>query len=74
MVSLLKPNRKNSLTILLVHSMAKLKYEIKQISEIGHKVIDTSTNECMWDLANGSNVFTFEEAENMIEQLLAEEY
>ena len=54
--------------------MAKLKYEIKQISEVGHKVIDTSTNECMWDIAHGSNVFTFEEAENMIEQLLAEEY
>ena len=45
------------------------KYRIEQVSEVGHKVIDTSTNECMWDISNGANVFTLEEAERMINNL-----
>ena len=45
------------------------KYEIIKISEFGHKVIDKTTNECVWDVPTGSCVFTLHEATQMIKKL-----
>jgi hypothetical protein len=45
------------------------KYEIIKISEFGHKVIDKTNNECVWDVPTGSCVFTLQEANQMIKKL-----
>jgi hypothetical protein len=44
------------------------KHRLEQVSELGYKVIDTSTNECLWDIRNGGNVFTLEEAEQFMKE------
>jgi len=46
----------------------KSKHRLEQVSEEGYKVIDTTTNECLWDIRNGCNVFTLEEAEQFMKE------
>lgn len=56
----------------------KLRYQVKQV-EHGYKVLDTLTNEYLWSthVRNGesiwSNLFTFEECDDIIERELERE-
>lgn len=46
-------------------------FYIEQVTKLGYKIIDTSTNECLWDLETGSNLFTYEECEEMLKMEVA---
>lgn len=43
-----------------------IEFYIEQVTKLGYKIIDTSTNESIWDLETGSNLFTLEECEEIL--------
>lgn len=43
-------------------------YHIVKVSEFGHKVLDSTTKECIWDISTGSCIFTFDEAKAIIKK------
>jgi len=48
----------------------KLRYQPKQVSALGYMVIDTDTDECLWDMATGANTFLLEECDAIIKNQL----
>jgi len=48
----------------------KLRYQTKKVSDIGYMVIDTDTDECLWDVSTGANTFLLEECDAIIQKQL----
>jgi hypothetical protein len=53
--------------------MNTVKYKIKKVSPYGYYVIDTSTNEEIWDIPNGCCIFTLDECQDVINKQLERE-